>query len=423
MKCISFPFSLIIILIIIKNIKNHLINNLNEEEEEEEEKDVIILYPYESQKFIFLNEIIFSFKCPSNGDIYFKLEKGNDYYLVIIIYDSYSSLMDDQRRKKGLKTLRFGKDITKNKIGVFENNLNLSEIYFIIYQKGGSTISKYLDYITLYTNNDINTITVDAYYETNKCYKFSDNRTHLFNFELRDFENYYLQYQIYSKNQKIISYNFRDKNNISIDSGNKSFINKYSKDSLEKNQTFSVEPEPDENNYEVCFDFLDSKVVNITRESTEYSTIIISPGDFYFFTGTENIQVGKKGHLLLTFNSIRHNIIITCKLSDIKNPNISDFSSISSSNSDCEYFKDNYAYENYHIHYNKTDINKTTLLIKVTINYNSTFNKHIFSIYKSYPEYEINANNGDYERNISLFQNPYFFKMKIDDYKKDTKVM
>ena len=55
MKCISFPFSLIIILIIIKKIKNHLINNLNEEEEE----DVLILYPYESQKFIFLNEIIF----------------------------------------------------------------------------------------------------------------------------------------------------------------------------------------------------------------------------------------------------------------------------------------------------------------------------------------------------------------------------
>ena len=56
MKCIPFPFSLIIILIIIKNIKNHLINNLNEEEEEE---DVLILYPYESQKFIFSNEIIF----------------------------------------------------------------------------------------------------------------------------------------------------------------------------------------------------------------------------------------------------------------------------------------------------------------------------------------------------------------------------
>ena len=146
-------------------------------------------------------------------------------------------------------------------------------------------------------------------------------------------------------------------------------------------------------------------------------------GDFYFFTGTENIQVGKKGHLLLTFNSISHNITITCKLSDMKNPKISDFSFNHSSNSDCEYFKDSYAYENYHIHYNKTDINKTTLLIKVTINYNSTFNKHIFSIYKSYPEYEINANNGDYERNISLFRNPYFFKMKIDDYKKDTKVM
>ena len=198
MKCNSFPFSLIIILIIIKNIKNHLINNLNEEEEE----DVLILYPYESQKFIFLNEIIFSFKCLSNGNIYFKLEKGNDYYLAITIYNSYSSLIKDTRRRKGLETFTFGKDITKNKIGVFENNLNLSEIYFIIYQKGGSTISKYLDYITLYTEND-NNIIVDAYYETNKYYKFSDNSTHIFNFELRDFENYYLQYQIYQKVKKI----------------------------------------------------------------------------------------------------------------------------------------------------------------------------------------------------------------------------
>ena len=66
MKCISFPFSLIIILIIIKNIKNHLINNLNEEEEE----DVLILYPYESQKFIFLNEIIFFFKNVHQMEIY-----------------------------------------------------------------------------------------------------------------------------------------------------------------------------------------------------------------------------------------------------------------------------------------------------------------------------------------------------------------
>ena len=123
--------------------------------------------------------------------------------MAITIYNSYSSLIKDTRRRKGLETFTFEKDITKNKIGVFENNLNLSEIYFIIYQKGGSTISKYLDYITLYTNNDINTITVDAYYETNKCYKFSDNRTHLFNFELRDFENYYLQYQIYQKVKKI----------------------------------------------------------------------------------------------------------------------------------------------------------------------------------------------------------------------------
>ena len=136
MKCISFPFSLIIILIIIKNIKNHLINNLNKEEEE----DVLILYPYESQKFIFLNEIIFSFKCLSNGNIYFNLEKGNDYYLAITIYNSYSSLIKDTRRRKGLETFTFGKDITKNKIGVFENNDNLPEIYFIIYQKSGSTV-------------------------------------------------------------------------------------------------------------------------------------------------------------------------------------------------------------------------------------------------------------------------------------------
>ena len=186
MKCNSFPFSLIIILIIIKNIKNYLINNLNEEEKE----DVLIL----------LNEIIFSFKCLSNGNIYFKLEKGNDYYLAITIYNSYSSLIKDTRRRKGLETFTFGKDITKNKIGVFENNDNLPEIYFIIYQK--TTVSKYLDYITLYTEND-NNIIVDAYYETNKYYKFSDNSTHTFNFELRDFENYYLQYQIYQKVKKI----------------------------------------------------------------------------------------------------------------------------------------------------------------------------------------------------------------------------
>ena len=341
--------------------------------------------------------------------------------MAITIYNSYSSLIKDTRRRKGLETFTFGKDITKNKIGVFENNDNLPEIYFIIYQKSGSTVSKYLDYITLYTENDIN-ITIDAYYETNKCYKFSDNRTHLFNFELRDFENYYLQYQIYSKSQKTISYVFKNKNNEKIDNGTIPFINKYSNNFLEKNQTFYVNSS-DDNNYEICFDFLDSQVVNITRESTEYSRIIISPGDFYFFTGTENIQVGKKGHLLLTFNYIHYDVNITCKLSDKKKPKISDFSFIDSSKSDCEYFKDSYAYENYHIHYNKTDINKATLLIKVTINYNSTFNKQIFSIYKSYPEYEINANNGDYERNISLFRNPYFFKMKIDDYKKDTKVM
>ena len=124
--------------------------------------------------------------------------------------------MKDPRRRKGLKTFIFGKDITKNKIGVFENNDNLTEIYFIIYQNSGTTASKYLDYITLYTENDIN-ITIDAYYETNKCYKFSDNRTHLFNFELRDFENYYLQYQIYSKSQKTISYVFKNKNNEKID--------------------------------------------------------------------------------------------------------------------------------------------------------------------------------------------------------------
>ena len=198
MKCNSFPFSLIIILIIIKNIKNHLINNLNEEEEE----DVLILYPYESQKFIFLNEIIFSFKCLSNGNIYFKLEKGNDYYLAITIYNSYSSLIKDTRRRKGLETFTFGKDITKNKIGVFENNDNLPEIYFIIYQKSGSTVSKYLDYITLYTEND-NNIIVDAYYETNKYYKFSDNSTHTFNFELRDFENYYLHFKYIQKVKKI----------------------------------------------------------------------------------------------------------------------------------------------------------------------------------------------------------------------------
>ena len=111
-------------------------------------------------------------------------------------------MIKDTRRRKGLETFTFGKDITKNKIGVFENNDNLPEIYFIIYQKSGSTVSKYLDYITLYTEND-NNIIVDAYYETNKYYKFSDNSTHTFHFELRDFENYYLQYQIYQKVKKI----------------------------------------------------------------------------------------------------------------------------------------------------------------------------------------------------------------------------
>ena len=385
--------------------------------ENDEEKDLINIFPFEITEFKLQKDTTnkYILKCNQKCEkIYFSLLKANIHSLQILIYEDYKIMKEDDEKKKyenAKKKLKVGNDINKNKNGFYESESN--EIYFIIYN---SLNSKAEDFIIVHIKQkEINIEEIN-----NKCYKFLFGGNHIFNFKNNKNEINFLQYQFNTKKNIEVDYYIRNKKETNkIIEEKKKFINNYIKIDNNNNYEFyfNLLSENEEINFEICFEFLKSKFEEISNEKIEYTKLIISPGDFYFYSNIANNQFG---NFLLTFN---YNYIkmfdnVFCQFSNIEKE--IDFKFTNNEKSDCEFIKDKFNYENYYVYFKNNQKNKN-ILFKVTINNNYyNISKQTFSLYKSYVD---EINNNFLEKNISLFRNPYFLKMNISNFEDDNKII
>ena len=375
-------------------LKNNILQSSNAEDD-----DAILLEPYKIEKFLYKDFIFFKYDCKGNcNNVYFSIDKENLYGTKIGIYDNYSNM---KGKKNCLYQFNTGINITKNQL----SNFNFGEKK-TVYIRIDSIFQKNSENYIYFFHEGAKEINVYTYIEKNICYKIQKGNHFSFNFG--NLYNGYTYLHVQSSiSENKIKYKVNNENE-----QNKNRINDYY--NLANNSVLSVSLE-DENNIDldICFDFYESFYLNITRESTEYSQLILSPGEFWFYSGIDNI-IGT-GHFLLTFNYNEEPFSTQAKCSISENENDIKSNDSLKDQFECEIIKDKFNYENYHIFFkvNKTVEKHTIILMKLNITSTKKFTKQYFSIYKSYPTCDLNMSH--LERNISLSKNPYFFQIKLSN--------
>ena len=377
-------------------LKNNILQSSNEDD------DSIKLEPYKIEKLLFDIDIKLVYNC--NGicnKIYFSIDKANIYGLSIKIYESSSN-----------KEYIFysAVNITKNQIVNldFENS---TKVYFVI----KSLYKKRKENNIYVFHEGVTVVNVFSYLDKNFCYKIPKLNNLSFNFGTL-YDGYTFLHLQSINSKRNIKYTLKSGNETK--NYNEKSLNKYF--NLTNNSILSLSLENENENefidLDICLDLFESYYINITKESSEYSRILVSPGGFLFYSGIDNIK--NIGYFLLTLNYNKEpfNISVECKISDDENDVNSDFNDFNLDKDKCEIIKDKFNYENYHIYF-KVNENKEKkhriILMKVNINKTTNFAKQYFSIYKNYPTFELNMESK--ERNISLSKNPYFFQINLSN--------
>ena len=410
MKNYNLLSFLFLIWLIIKKINSKIENIFlkNTNQQNDDEYETINLEPYKIERIIYEESFYFKYDCNTScNDVYFSIDKGNEYGTGIYIYDDYKNI---KKTDKALFTFITGINIRKNELLHFD--FGEKKIIYITISSLFKKNNNNLNYFYMFHNSG-KIINVNSYLEKNLCYKINKGGNYKIYFNYL-FDGYnYLHMQLSNTKKTIEAYITTEDKTEKIEDNTK--INKYFTLTNNSFLSFKIGDDNDDVDLDVSIDFYNSYYLNITKESTEYSRLLLSPGIFLFFSGIDNIN--DIGHFLLTFNYNKNpiNKRIECEISDDENDIKFIKPSNETKNIECNIIKDNFYYENYHIYFklNETLNYHRIIIIKLIIENDNTFTKQYFSIYKSYPTFELNMESK--ERNISLSKNPYFFKINLNN--------
>ena len=170
MKNYNLLSFLFLIWLIIKKINSKIENIFlkNTNQQNDDEYETINLEPYKIERIIYEESFYFKYDCNTScNDVYFSIDKGNEYGTGIYIYDDYKNI---KKTDKALFTFITGINIRKNELLHFD--FGEKKIIYITISSLFKKNNNNLNYFYMFHNSG-KIINVNSYLEKNLCYKIN----------------------------------------------------------------------------------------------------------------------------------------------------------------------------------------------------------------------------------------------------------